>query len=114
MPFDAESARAAQAKSAASKARRRDPNQKAREALSRAAAGAAGVVVSTALASDGFEEVRPELRFQAAKLVLEYVFGKQKGSIDDEDVAGGEEPSAADFESLLKPVAGPRFAPERA
>jgi len=86
-------------KSAAIRARRKAPDARAREALASGAAEAAKALVSIIRGDDGFEEVKPELKFKAALVVLEYTLGKPAGLVQEED----EKPAAGPtFEDLLR------------
>lgn len=84
MPFDRAAAVAAGKRSGEVRRRRKNPNEAARDALLGAAKGAADVIAAVSEGRDGFEDAKPELRFKAATIVLEYVLGKPKGLTEEE------------------------------
>ena len=98
MPFTAESAAEAGRKSGNVRRRRREPDARARDALKAGVIGAAEAVIAASRASEGFEDIKPELRLKAAFVVLEYVLGKPKGF--EEEIAPEEIP-ADPFAALL-------------
>jgi hypothetical protein len=102
MPFDAETAAEAGKKSGEVRRRRKKPDDRARQVLLDGVNDAARALVAVATAGEGFEEVKPELRFKAALIVLEYVLGKPKGLMDEseEGTADDEQPKDP-FTALL-------------
>lgn len=96
MPFDSETAALAGKKSGEVRRRKKKPDEQARNALLSGAADAASALVEVVRGEAGFEEAKPELRFKAALVVLEYVLGKPRGfdeAPDNEADVSGPAPS---------------------
>jgi hypothetical protein len=101
--FTSETAAEAGRKSGETRRRRKKPDEAARAALSSGASAAANALVSIVKGDEGFEQVKPELKFKAALVVLEYVLGKPAGLLQNEDKSGEDSDSGVPtFDSLLK------------
>lgn len=94
--FSADTARAAGQKSGAARRARKDPDSAAKLALLAGASSAADLLVAIAAGTDGYEDVKPELRFKAASIILEYVLGKPRGLTEEKP-----EEDPATFEHLF-------------